>query len=196
MDFRNFMVHEKTHGIIQMAEQNAIILHIEDLALLDKNDLPEDSRFLLEFDIGQLHQADFETQCYWVDAVQATRSALLGPLYPVNSSSTSITRQVINRCSVEPHCTLRWSREPIISPPTVHRPSLVLLYALEHSNRTRKPDWANCKAILHWGSEKSPVTNSYGVDDHTDMLPRATLLCCRHGNIKDPSVLTTVLIVG
>ena len=76
--FRNFMLHEQTHGLLRMREKNAILLQIEALSLSNKIDLPEHSRFLLEFDIGRLQQADYETQCYWVRAVEAAQIAVLG----------------------------------------------------------------------------------------------------------------------
>ena len=81
--FRNFMLHKKTHGILRMQEWEAILLHIEALSLSNKNDLPEDSQFLLEFDMGHLQQADFEMQCYWVAAVEAVCTALAANV-PIN----------------------------------------------------------------------------------------------------------------
>ena len=36
--FRNFMIHGKTHGLLRLKEQQAVIIHIEELMLSDKND--------------------------------------------------------------------------------------------------------------------------------------------------------------
>jgi hypothetical protein len=38
--FRNFMLHEKTHGLLRIRERQAILLQVEALSLSDKNDLP------------------------------------------------------------------------------------------------------------------------------------------------------------
>jgi hypothetical protein len=55
----------------------AILLHLEALSLSDQNELPEESRFLLEFDIGSLKQVDYDTQFYWVTAVTQAQVAVL-----------------------------------------------------------------------------------------------------------------------
>ncbi len=83
--FCNFMLHEKTHGLLWMKERQAILLHIEALSLSDKNDLPDECLFLLKFDIGRLHQADYETQCYWVAAVVAACTAIYGTEHPMDT---------------------------------------------------------------------------------------------------------------
>ena len=74
--FCNFMLHKSTHGLLHMREKAAILVQIESLALCEQCDLPEESRFLLEFDIGVLKQADLDTQCYWVAAVDAAKGAI------------------------------------------------------------------------------------------------------------------------
>jgi hypothetical protein len=62
-----------------MRERQAILLQVEALSLSEKNDLPEDSQFLLEFNIGRLQQADYETQCYWVAASGSSTYSNLWP---------------------------------------------------------------------------------------------------------------------
>ena len=76
--FRNFLLHDTAHGLLRLREQRAVLLQIEALSLSEKNNLPEHSQFLLEFDIGRLREADFDTQCYWVTAVNAARQVMYG----------------------------------------------------------------------------------------------------------------------
>jgi ribonuclease HI len=137
--FRNFMLHEKTHGLLRLHERQAILLQVEALSLSEKNDLPEDSQFLLEFDIARLQQADYETQCYWVAAVVAARTAIYGPDQPTNTPTPQPLlrqRQQIQMLG-QP---LRWSRAPVEIQPTRSRPSPSARFALEASNIARKPD--------------------------------------------------------
>ena len=137
--FRNFMLHERTHGLLRMKEQQAILLQIEALSLSDKNDLPEDSQFLLEFDIRRLHQADYETQCYWVAAVVAARTAIYGPEQPTN---TPTQQPLLRRRKQIPQlgAPLCRTHAPIEIPPTRSRPSPSARFALEASNIAKKPD--------------------------------------------------------
>jgi len=133
------MVHEKTHGLLRMKERQAILLQIEALSLSDKNDLPEDSQFLLEFDIGRLHQADYETQCYWVAAVVAARTAIYGP----KQSTNTPTQQPLPQCRQQIPmlgAPLRRAHAPVEIRPITSRPSPSVRFALEASNIARKPD--------------------------------------------------------
>ena len=138
--FRNFVLHDKTHGLLRFKEQGAILLHLEALSLSDKNDLPKESRFLLEFDIGRLHQADFETQCYWVAAVNAARSAVFGV------DTSTVTNSSVNHVLPSSHQrqptrerTLPWFRPPTENRPHTHRPSPSSLFTREDTNRNIKP---------------------------------------------------------
>lgn len=138
--FRNFMLHGKTNGLLRIVEQEAILLHIDELSLSNKTDLPEESRFLLEFDLDHLRNADYDMQCYWTAAVSAARHAVLGP--PRNDLST-------NQVSRQPGRSRR-ERSLQPEPPRIdqarrhtipeHRPSPAIRYAMEDSNRARKPD--------------------------------------------------------
>ncbi len=85
------MLHDKTHGLLRLCKHQAILLQVEALSLSNKNDLHEESQFLLEFDIGRLQQADYETQCYWVTAVVAARTAIYGPDQPMDTPTQQPT---------------------------------------------------------------------------------------------------------
>jgi hypothetical protein len=136
--FRNFVLHDKTHGLLRFKEQSAILLHLEELTSSDKNDLPEESRFLLEFDIGNLQQADYETQCYWVAAVNAARSAVFGE----DIDAATATRDH-NKASSHHHqprqSLLPWIFPPAEERPYTRRPSPTSIFTREDTNRNIKP---------------------------------------------------------
>jgi hypothetical protein len=134
------MVHGKTHGLLRMKEQQAVLLHIEELMLSDKADLPEESRFLLEFDLGRLKQSDFETQCYWAAAVSAARNARqiqLASNTDTSSGNNVITNPVHRQTQTETTSRIDPQRASTVSGT---RPSPAIRYALEASNKARKPD--------------------------------------------------------
>ena len=138
--FRNFMLHGQTHGLLRMREKEAILLHIEELSLSNKNDLPEESRFLLEFDLGRLRRADYEMQCYWTAAVSAAREAIHGPTVNEPRSNPRDDRRSISR-----HRRGQQTNPTRIDPPgnlkvPSPRPFPAIRYAMEDSNRARKPD--------------------------------------------------------
>ena len=137
--FRNFMLHEKTHGLLQMRDRQAILLQVEAFSLSEKNDLPEESQFLLEFDIGRLQQADYETQCYWVAAVEAARTATYG----TDQHTETLTQHPLlrRRQHTRPYREPRhWAQAPVETQPMQHRPSPSVRFALEASNIAKKPD--------------------------------------------------------
>ena len=127
------MLHKKTHGLLRLCERQAILLQVEALSLSNKNDLPEESQFLLEFDIGRLQQADYETQCYWVAAVVAARTAIYGPDQSTDTPTQQPPpqRRQHRRPLREP---LHWTHVPVDAQPTRHRPSPSFSFALEASN--------------------------------------------------------------
>jgi len=73
--YRNISLHNKTNGYLHNKTAEALAEEIHRLAELEPDDLPQDSRFLLEIDSGQLTNTHVETQAYWVTAVIAARKA-------------------------------------------------------------------------------------------------------------------------
>jgi ribonuclease HI len=138
--FRNFMLHGKTNGLLRLQEQEATLLHIKELSLSNKNDLPEESRFLLEFDLEQLRNADYDMQCYWTAAVSAARQATFGP----QLSATHMTPATHQPSRTSSDRTVQYgpayTDQTRSSTVSQHRPSPALRYATEDSNRARKPD--------------------------------------------------------
>eukprot|EP00956_Cyclotella_meneghiniana_P027633 scaffold62402_cov42-Cyclotella_meneghiniana.AAC.1 len=69
--YRNISKHHATLGFIRKTERRNMLLEIDRLAQLTQEDVPEDSKFLLEIDFSSLRYADTCTQNYWVHAVKA-----------------------------------------------------------------------------------------------------------------------------
>eukprot|EP00956_Cyclotella_meneghiniana_P025077 scaffold51495_cov38-Cyclotella_meneghiniana.AAC.3 len=69
--YRNIPKHHATLGMIRKTERRAMLLEIDRLTQLTPEDVPEDSKFLLEIDFSTLRYADTSTQNYWVHAVKA-----------------------------------------------------------------------------------------------------------------------------
>ena len=69
------MLHNKTNGYLHNKTAEALANEIHRLAELEPDDVPHDSRFLLEMDTGLLTKMHVETQAYWVIAVIAATKA-------------------------------------------------------------------------------------------------------------------------
>ena len=52
-----------------------MLAEIEGLIDLDPDDIPPESRYLLELDFNSLYRSSFEQQSYWVRAMKAARRA-------------------------------------------------------------------------------------------------------------------------
>jgi hypothetical protein len=74
--FRNFTLHDRVHGYRSLKDRAEVALCIEVLCHTDPNRIPEHSRFLLEIDTERLAKSDFDTQSYWVAAMEAACGAL------------------------------------------------------------------------------------------------------------------------
>lgn len=73
--FRNFTLHDKRRGVLVNKEKREMLVRIESLAGTNPDEIPEESKFLLEFDLDMLCKSDLDTQTYWVVAMEAARSA-------------------------------------------------------------------------------------------------------------------------
>lgn len=72
---RNFTLHDQTRGYIRLRDRRQVLAEIDQLADVDPDLIPPDSRFLLEVDYSSLLRASFERQSYWVMAMKAARRA-------------------------------------------------------------------------------------------------------------------------
>lgn len=74
--FRNFTLHHDTQcGYNRLKDKQEVQLKILELSHTDPERIPEHSRFLLEIDTEILRNSDYETQIYWVTAMEAARRA-------------------------------------------------------------------------------------------------------------------------
>ena len=73
--FRNISLHDKTYGYLHKESTKEMSAEIHRLAELDPDDVPNESKFLLEVNLGELTRTHIETQAYWVTAVTAARRA-------------------------------------------------------------------------------------------------------------------------
>ena len=71
--FCNFSLHDHQRGLLRRNKREEILAEIEQLADTTPEEVPAESRFLLELDFGALGRADLDTQEYWVAAVQVAR---------------------------------------------------------------------------------------------------------------------------
>jgi hypothetical protein len=126
-----------------MRLEDHLSLHHSVLSVLEAAAAPgrleKSNSIVLEFDIGRLQQADYETQCYWVAAVVAARTAIYGPDQPTDTPTQQppLWRREHKRMLQEP---LHWTHGPVKIQPTRSRPSPSVRFALEASNIARKPD--------------------------------------------------------
>ena len=72
---RNFSLHDKKHGYLRNKKADKILHLITELSEVAPEEVPEDSRFLLEINFTELKNAHLETQTYWTLAMDAAIKA-------------------------------------------------------------------------------------------------------------------------
>ncbi len=75
MIFRNLSLHDKRYGYLHKKKVKEITLELESLAGLAPEDVPAESRFLLEINFNDLNKSNVEVQQYWILAIQAALNA-------------------------------------------------------------------------------------------------------------------------
>jgi hypothetical protein len=73
--FRNISFHDKTNGFLRNKKADEILQLINEFAEVAPEDVPNNSRFLLEINFSELTKAHLETQTYWTLAVDAAITA-------------------------------------------------------------------------------------------------------------------------
>lgn len=63
---RNFMLHNTLQGYLNMNDRMDLLRQVEHLLETSEDEVPEDRRFLLEFDMTDIEALDFNSQNYWV----------------------------------------------------------------------------------------------------------------------------------
>ena len=73
--YRNFALHDQRNGYLHNKSLDAVRAVIDELAETPLEEVPADSRFLLEINFGNLNRSHIENQQYWIVAIQAAISA-------------------------------------------------------------------------------------------------------------------------
>jgi hypothetical protein len=74
--YRNISKYHETLGHVRKTERRQLIMEIDRLIHLKPEELPEESKFLLEVDFARLRAGDLTSQHYWVHAIKAARAAV------------------------------------------------------------------------------------------------------------------------
>lgn len=69
--YRNISKYHDKLGSIRKTERRELLLEIDRLIHVAPEDVPEESKFLLEVDFARLRKGELTTQHYWVHAVKA-----------------------------------------------------------------------------------------------------------------------------
>ena len=69
--FRNVSLHDRTQGYLRNKKADEILHIINELSEVSPEEIPENSRFLLEINFSDLKKSHLETQTYWTLAMDA-----------------------------------------------------------------------------------------------------------------------------
>ncbi len=73
--YRSIFLHDKRHGYLQNKQSESLLQTIAELSDLSPDKVPNNSRFLLEFNFTELTKARLEMQQYWTLAVNVALTA-------------------------------------------------------------------------------------------------------------------------
>ncbi len=73
--FQNFTLHDEQWGYLCLKHCKDLQQELDKLIDTPSDDIPEESRYLLELDYSKQYNASFEQQSYWVLAMKAARQA-------------------------------------------------------------------------------------------------------------------------
>jgi hypothetical protein len=73
--YRNISRHHHIYGLLKSTERRALLRKIDQFMRVDPEEVPEESRFLLEIDFQQIRHEQTEKQSYWVHAIRAAVKA-------------------------------------------------------------------------------------------------------------------------
>ena len=73
--FRNVSLHDRTQGYLRNKRSDEILHLVNELSEVSPEEIPENSRFLLEINFSELKNAHLETQTYWTIAMEAAIKA-------------------------------------------------------------------------------------------------------------------------
>lgn len=108
--YRNISKNHAKHGLLRSVERRKLLREIDRYMNLPPEDVPEESRFLLEIDFSHLRHDSTEKQSYWVHAIRAAVTA--------GRRRVFVTR----RRQLPPHRSTATARPPIDFGPTDSHP--------------------------------------------------------------------------
>ena len=73
--FRNITLHDKRQGFLVATRKKELLAEIEKLHDTPIDDIPPESKFLLDCDLDELRTADNDSQEQWIEAILAARKA-------------------------------------------------------------------------------------------------------------------------
>jgi hypothetical protein len=100
--YRNFSLHNKLNGHLRLCRQEEVLTKIAELSSTPPDAIPEESRFLLEFESSSLDSSNLTQQEYWVTAMTAALTA--------------------GRRRARPPCRGRSRNEPLTNPTPLSSP--------------------------------------------------------------------------
>eukprot|EP00956_Cyclotella_meneghiniana_P021192 scaffold38237_cov55-Cyclotella_meneghiniana.AAC.1 len=138
--YRNITKHHEKHGLLPVAERRKLLREIDQVMQLPPEDIPEESRFLLEIDFTKLKNDSTDKQSYWVHAIKAAVTAGRRRVFvarrhrPLASHPSSLRRPPVDfgNTDVRPDSTT----QPVASTARPKRPGSYT----DPSNKRRKPD--------------------------------------------------------
>jgi hypothetical protein len=99
--FRNISLHDKINGYLHKKNSEEIMLELESLAGTAPEDVPAESRLLLEINFSKLSKFHTKSQKYWILAVNATLTAkkcqLASEPVPDESETRSIGNSLVKQ---------------------------------------------------------------------------------------------------
>ena len=73
--FRNFSLHDRTHGYLRNKKADKILQLINKLSDIAPEEIPDDCRFLREINFSELAKSHLKNQTYWTLAMDAAIKA-------------------------------------------------------------------------------------------------------------------------
>ena len=119
--FRNFSLHNKIRGHLHLSHRADVLAEIATLSNSRPEDIPEESKFLLELEVVELDRASLSQQEYWVTAMKAalvagrrcSRPKRKHSLNLSGSASRSRTRRDLHRFRWRVNQILKQLREDL-----------------------------------------------------------------------------------
>ena len=145
--FRNITLHDKRQGFIAATRKKELLAEIEKLHNTPIDDIPSESKSLLDCDLDELKAADNDYQEQWVDAILAARKAGLRlRRLNVRLHQQSRRRRRRSRTTHLPIFERITSQQPVsyavfadlLEPPPRTRPSEASIETQLASNKRRK----------------------------------------------------------